>query len=1098
MFWIRLKAWLMAAALLGSLGARAADIDLFAGSAPTGTSTPDVLFIIDTGASFSASNTSFRCNISSTGEVRTDGSGATADFTGLDKSNGGVEQCALYSVFKSLAAGSTTFNVGVMMFNSPMATFDPATNTFSNPCGASGISGGGCLVLPMTTLNATSAPNILSWIKGWVSSGNSNYNIKAPANMGNGATMQEAWAYYNGKVGMSGRDYATIKPESSACAAKNIIYLGNNYAQQATPKDSTSPADSNPMNALLGLTTTTGKRANPAATSTETAAVQAVLDTICTPSDTTSTLDTSVGNGASALNWALYMRNHGITTYSVALENAGCDLNYGVWLQKLGATEVGGGQFFSANDYAGMVLALKSALGSIAAVNSVFASVSLPVSVNTQGTYLNQIYVGMFRPAGNFLPRWPGNLKQYKLGLNSSGVLKLEDADGSLAINTLTGFITECARSYWTPNSLDTYWTPQQSGGCLAIQGSQASNYPDGNIVEKGAQAYRLRGITPSVRTVKTCSSTFASCTSLTDFSTTNTAVVTALGSSGLVNWVRGSNVDSELGMATSGMRPSAHGDVVHSRPIAINYGSDSSPSIVVYYGANDGILRAVNGNRGSATSSTAGDITSGGVTYHAGDEIWSFIPPESYGIVSRLRSDSPAISTPATNSNLSTQKQYGVDGPVTAFQGTVSGVSKVYIFSTMRRGGRVIYAFDVTTPAAPTLLWKKGCPNLSNDTDCSTDYSGIGQTWSSLKTMYAAGYGAGTSPLLIFGGGYDGCEDYDELLAGGANNNCSTTKGNKVFVVDAANGTVVKSFNTDRGVIADSTLVRDATTGATKLAYTADLGGNVYRITFGTGDVSTWAITKVAAVGCNTTAACAANRKFMFAPSVVTTDNDTYYLALGSGDREKPLTSFTAATAVTNYFFMIRDQLSAGATWYQDTANCGSGATAMCLNSLLPITTTTPTTTDLATKPKGWYLALASTEQVVTQAVTVFGVVTFSTHQPAGPPPPNMCKPNLGVTNVYNISYLDASGVGNSSTSSTSTSSSSSGTSSGGDVRFEHVVGDGLPPSPVAGQVTLDNGRTVPFCIGCSKDSPLEGAPPKSLVTVTQPTGRLYRYIKK
>jgi type IV pilus assembly protein PilY1 len=49
-----------------------------------------------------------------------------------------------------------------------------------------------------------------------------------------------------------------------------------------------------------------------------------------------------------------------------------------------------------------------------------------------------------------------------------------------------------------------------------------------------------------------------------------------------------------------------------------------------------------------------------------------------------------------------------------------------------------------------------------------------------------------------------------------------------------------------------------------------------------------------------------------------------------------------------------------------------------------------------------------------------------------------------------------------------------------------------------VAGQVTLDNGHTVPFCIGCSKDSPLEGAPPRSLVSVAQPTGRLYWYIKK
>ena len=42
--------------------------------------------------------------------------------------------------------------------------------------------------------------------------------------------------------------------------------------------------------------------------------------------------------------------------------------------------------------------ALQTIFSEIQAVNTVFASVSLPVSVNTEGTYLNQIYIGMFRP----------------------------------------------------------------------------------------------------------------------------------------------------------------------------------------------------------------------------------------------------------------------------------------------------------------------------------------------------------------------------------------------------------------------------------------------------------------------------------------------------------------------------------------------------------------------------------------------------------------------------------------------------------------------------------------------------------------------------
>jgi type IV pilus assembly protein PilY1 len=148
-------------------------------------------------------------------------------------------------------------------------------------------------------------------------------------------------------------------------------------------------------------------------------------------------------------------------------------------------------------------------------------------------------------------------------------------------------------------------------------------------------------------------------------------------------------------------------------------------------------------------------------------------------------------------------------------------------------------------------------------------------------------------------------------------------------------------------------------------------------------------------------------------------------------------------------------------------------------MRSLLRIGAATPTAAQLAGS-KGWYLALASTEQVVTSAITVFGVLTFSTHQPPGPPDANTCRPNLGTTNVYNISYINAA------------------TANGTENRYEHVSGDGLPPSPVAGQVTLDNGKTVPFCIGCSKESPLEGAPPRSLSTVSQPTNRLFWQIQK
>jgi type IV pilus assembly protein PilY1 len=820
-----------------------------------------------------------------------------------------------------------------------------------------------------------------------------------------------------------------VSPIVSGCAKTFIIYISNGASNDSTP-------DKNQSKKML-----------------EAAGGEGALTTI--PLARVFYQDNPIDE------WARFMKKSslGVTTYTVDINKVttGHGPDWTVMLQSMARTS--SGKYFdvqsSGNDIAD---ALNSIFSEIQSVNSVFASVSLPVSVNTQGTFLNQVYVGMFRPDQDAFPRWHGNLKQYKLGLISND-LKLLDADDSSAINSSTGFITECARSFWTPTTTDNYWSFDARGACLTVANSDSSNYPDGNIVEKGAQAYRLRN--DSSRSVLTCSSTFASCTALTTFNTANAAITgAALGvgadvtaRSDLINWVRGQDLDDENGnTVTTEVRASVHGDVVHSRPVAINYGTDAAPEVVVFYGGNDGSLRAVNGNRTAAQGS-----------FSAGSELWSFMPPEFYGNLKRLYDNTIPISFPGSTAASPEPKAYGMDGPVTAYaDGTNS-----WIYATMRRGGRVLYAFDVTTRGSPILKWKKGCPNnftssgVVSDTDCSTGFSGIGQTWSTPKIFKASGYGSGASPLLITGGGYDTCEDVDP-------NSCtSSTKGNKVYVLDANTGALLKTFDTDRSVVADVLVVPDSS-GLGIFGYTADLGGNVYRITMGTDAPADWSITKIASLGCDTAASCSANRKFMFVPDAVL-DGSDYVLLLGSGDREKPLNSYTNAAGVSNYFFMLRDRPSDAAWLTAENATCG--ADVLCLNSLLAITdATTPTEAQLALK-KGWYLGLSATEQVVTSAITVFGVVSFSTHQPAVATA-GVCS-SLGETRVYNVDYLNAEGDDG--------------------LRYADLAGDGLPPSPVAGMVTLDDGSTVPFVIGGNPDSPLEGSPPVQPLSSMQPTSRVY-----
>ena len=167
----------------------------------------------------------------------------------------------------------------------------------------------------------------------------------------------------------------------------------------------------------------------------------------------------------------------------------------------------GKGKYFAITDTSSttqLTNALNTIFQEVQAVNSVFASTTLPVSVNVRGTNLNQVYIGVFRPDANKSPRWLGNLKLYKLGVNTStSTLFLADATGAAAENASTGFISGSATSYWTATS--TYWSfrdPTLNG----VGGS--SDSPDGDLVEKGGAAQRLRVAYPSsqaTRSLYTC-----------------------------------------------------------------------------------------------------------------------------------------------------------------------------------------------------------------------------------------------------------------------------------------------------------------------------------------------------------------------------------------------------------------------------------------------------------------------------------------------------------------------------------------------------------------------------------------------------------------
>ena len=1054
-----------AALLAFSLVAAAEDIDLFMNPTPDTVDKPNVLFIVDN----------------------------TANWEQAFEN----EMKALAEAFASLPDGA--FRIGIM--------FAAETGKVDNS-----VAGGyvRAAIRLMDSANKTTYANLIKSLDKGNDKGNGGQSS---------LVMAEAYRYLSGGVPYSGNNKGKTDYTGNTYgteASKAVYALPGNALASKSATQYNNPNSGCQKNFIIYISNGPSQD-NNSVIEQSTSMLAAAADTLKIDGATTQIpLSPSGSQDNVSDEWARFMKKTalGVTTFTIDVDRTKTGQGPGWTAVLRSMADASKGKYFdvsSADAGKGIRDALDTILSEIQSVNSVFAAVSLPVSVNTQGTYLNQVYVGMFRPAEYALPRWAGNLKQYKLGYTSSGKLGLLDADSKDAISSGgTGFISECARSYWTPTAVDGYWSFQPQGACLTVAKSDISNYPDGNIVEKGAQAHKLRSTT--ARTVYTCSSTFGSCTALVDFDSANVTEadlgVTDLGEwKTLIAWATGLDVadpdgaDAGLDGDENGnlkyfgaalgdeIRPSVHGDVVHSRPVAINYGTDASPQVVVYYGGNDGMLRAVNGNRDSG-----GAI--GGK--NPGMELWSFMAPEFFPHIKRIRDNKIAISFPDQPLLKITPepKRYGFDGAVTAYK----DASNAWIYPTMRRGGRALYAFDVTDPASPKLKWKRGCPNnfsdepadTPDDTGCSDGFAGIGQTWSAPKVLRSAGYAAGAKPMLIMGGGYDICEDGDPHKCGVLR----PTKGNRVYVIDADTGTRLASLPTERGVVADVFVVPDATTGMAKYAYAVDLGGNIYRISgadastpFETTHPKEWKITKIAALGCDAPGSCSPNRKFMFMPDIVE-DGGKYVLLLGSGDREKPLDLYTDAASVPNYFFMVKDDPSDADWLASESDTCGDEL--ICLKSLYYIgVNDTPPTLATVGEHKGWYLGMKPKEQVVTSAITVFGTVTFSTHTPAVYDA-EACTSNLGTACVYNITYANAA-INN-------------GTAN----RCEVVDGGGLPPSPVAGMVTLDGtdtdgdgdidipGQTVPFVIGNKSDSALQGGDPAPPPMAFQPKARVYWNIQQ
>ena len=474
--------------------------------------------------------------------------------------------------------------------------------------------------------------------------------------------------------------------------------------------------------------------------------------------------------------------------------------------------------------------------------------------------------------------------------------------------------------------------------------------------------------------------------------------VTTAVEAAELIAYSRGLDVDDLDGDGNKDEpRAWLFGDALHSRPLPLNYGSiggysaPDNPAIYLAVASNDGMLRMIRNTRSGGSES--------------GDEVWAFMPRAAMQAQKVLRANGTGMPHPYTvdGAPVAFTLDVNQDGSIVASDG-----DRVFMYVGMRRGGKAYYAFDVTNPESPDLMWTIGK---------SGDFAELGYTFSNPRVGMVETAG-GPRPAVMFAGGYDLNKDRRGVV--GSND----SEGNAIYVVDAVTGQLIWKAKGGSGgaggrVFEHADLV-DSIPSALSVADTdgdgftdrivvGDTGGNIWRAdTFG-DDVSKWSLTLLASVGRHVGAATiATDRRFFHRPDLVPSkDGNGLFdaVVIGSGNRADPLDS---GGVTSNFTYMIKDRHTApGSAVNTGLTHADFGdVTSNCLQ------TSGGCVVNLA---NGWRLQLEEPgEKVLATALTMTGKVFFTSYLPNSGTGATACSPSEGAGRLYAVSLQDAKSVMN------------------------------------------------------------------------------------
>ena len=656
--------------------------------------------------------------------------------------------------------------------------------------------------------------------------------------------------------------------------------------------------------------------------------------------------------------------------------------------------------------------------------NASLQTASITGDTGSSAGVLSTALFPLFRPVDGS-PRWVGNVKKLKIE-QAGGTFIFSDANGNEAVSD-DGRIEASALTFWTqPSGLGSLGadgrTADLGGAGQQIPGflSGAPGQQNGTGVTAATGPRKLFYDKASPLQLQALN---ANASSVQSALRADLDVTTNGQAEQLLHYVRGYEVGTSsapLPSYTAAKRSWMHGAVLHSRPLAINYGargsySSANPDIRVVYGSTDGFLRMLVNTEIDQSES--------------GREAWAFMPRAVMGQQKTLMDDDNGAALP-----------YGVDGEVVAYikdSGSGGGAADntidasnpndaAWLFFGLRRSGAQYYAMNATDPDNPSLMWSIN--------DGLADYAELGLAFSEpvvAKLAYKLNPSdtVNTEKIaLIFAGGYASKKDSEAGSSSVIGTN--DAEGAAIYIVDAANGDLI--WKAAPGIFNAVDNYNDATKtfahpllndsmpsqisvldtdgdGFADRFYVGDTGGRMWRGDMPGGDRNSWTVTPIFSIGRHDdgSASVANDRRMFHRPDFVPTRSETGSydaIIVATGNRADPTSLNT-----NNYLYAFRDtdistgkaladvliteaQLESADATHDDfediTSKCVGGVAC-------------PDDSALAT---GWKLLLAENgEKGLSSPLTLDGVVFHTTFVPPDPST-TTCIPAEGFSQTYAV----------------------------------------------------------------------------------------------